>query len=65
MTQHQNKIRHFLTHATFWTRWESKKYKEKDLKLHAIWNEMEAMGEDVDLLIIIFKLVNVVGNIGN
>lgn len=61
LTEHQKKIRTFENHERFWNRPECKSVKEKEIALQLIWKEIEQEKEEVDLLIILYKLSNLVG----
>lgn len=48
-----------MINEKFWTRAEKSKQKERDL--NNIQNTIEEEGENVDLLLIMYKLSNIIG----
>lgn len=61
LSEHQKPIHSFLKHQKFWTRLEDPKEPDIRAQLDKIWTEIEANVENLDLLLILYKLSNVTG----
>lgn len=61
LTEYQRHIRGFLIHTNFWRRLENNTSKRRETQINDIWSEIEEEGNNVDLLLILYKLANFIG----
>lgn len=61
LTEHQKMIRNFERHPEFWARTERQNIREKENAQKNVWKEIEKNIENVDLLLILYRLSQFVG----